>query len=416
MASWSCLGAILARGARAHDEGRLRRLDHGSRQPGCCSKSDDDEAALIAAAVQDTQEDPPVAQVPAAVQKVHHIPVQEDNNELVRLLKEMLTQGLDRRPDSKEEEEEPSPQPPPKKRGRPRKYPRPEESIPAPILKTKKKTTTEAPLVHLLDTPLDRIGDIVDECLLHQQPDDETMQLSFSDDNNLPVWTAEEDVFHDVDSSSSVYETASEVGSTSTGTCDSQRVSSANSSESRQRNGHHRHHHRRGHHGHRRKRPNMTGWPRLKKPRRPALLTLEDDLLPICIATDEDDEEGEDEDEDDFGPPPVLTPIREESSSLLLSSSAVSNAPPSSCGGSSSNGYVMRNKPFQFQRKTLRFVGKRILRPAAQRSAPQRLQYWPCFPSSSSSTSGSKSSSGAGGGSSGRSNGGPLRSGRKPRA
>lgn len=331
---------------------------HASTMAILCSKSDDDEAAATAAVTEEPQED----------------------TELVRLLKEMLTQGLDRRPVDEQQQEEP--QPAARKRGRPRKYPRPES--PPPVQPPpQQQHKTDAPLVHLLDTPLDRIGDIVDERLL--QSPDETMELSFSDDN-LPVFASssileqQEDnsIFHDLEeSSSSVYETASEVGSTSTGTC-----GSANSSEIRRR-----HRHTNGSH-HRRKRPNMTGWPRSKKPRRPALLTLEDDL-PIGGngggTTDEDD--------DDFGPPPVLTPIREESSIDVA-------IPRSSSCGSNSNGYV-RNKPFQFQRKTLRFVGKRILRPAAQRSAPQRLQYWPCFPSNS------KSSGGSGGG---------PRSGRKPRA
>lgn len=151
-----------------------------------------------------------------------------------------------------------------------------------------------------------------------------------------------DDVFHDLESnsgeagsrSSSIYETASEIGSNgSTGTCDS-----------------------RTRKWRRRKRPNMTGWPRsVKKKSRPLSLVLEPD------------------DEDSGLPPAVLSPIREESHN---NSSGVSAESPSR---RSVGSYV--SKPFQFQRKTLRFCGKRILRPAAQRHAPQRLEYWPCFES-----------------------------------
>jgi hypothetical protein len=96
-----------------------------------------------------------------------------------------------------------------------------------------------------------------------------------------------------------------------------------------------------------------------------------------------------DDDDDDEGPPNImLSPIREESTLLVDGSSPNPSqpqpSPRSSSSGANHKSFV--SKPFQFQRKTLRFVGKRILRPAAQRQAPQRLEYWPCFPMESSSS------------------------------
>lgn len=164
--------------------------------------------------------------------------------------------------------------------------------------------------------------------------------------DDCPVLVPHEpaDVFHDLESrsggagsrSSSVYETASEIGSNgSTGTCDSGTRK-----------------------WRRRKRPNMTGWPRSIKKRSKPLPLVALDLH------DDDDDDG----------PPVLSPIREEARNT---SGASVESPSRRSGGA----YV--SKPFQFQRKTLRFCGKRILRPAAQRHAPQRLEYWPCFESAS---------------------------------
>ncbi len=121
----------------------------------------------------------------------------------------------------------------------------------------------------------------------------------------------------------------------------------------------------------------MTGWPRSKR-RRPLQLNIIDDDEDLNLTGDLSC--NGDEDEEDDGPP-VLSPIREESNMVVDGSDPRPQTQPRSS-------YV--TKPFQFQRKTLRFVGKRILRPAAQRHAPQRLEYWPCFPTESSSTSGKR--------------------------
>lgn len=199
-----------------------------------------------------------------------------------------------------------------KKRGRPRKYPLPEETE-----STETAVVADGPLTELLATPLHRIADIVDERIRPDLSDD---PITFEDP--LDAWVSDfearktepaeairngddppfvEDVFHDLDSrstggsggGSSVYETASEVGSQdgSTGTCDSRGGG---------RNGKWR----------RRKRPNMTGWPRSNKKRRP--------LAHLSI---------DPEDENDG--PPVLSPIREESLHNNVSGSSANADSPS---------------------------------------------------------------------------------------
>lgn len=279
------------------------------------------------------------------------VPEEEDEDDrcnMQRVLQQMLTQGVDhQRPASSSHR--------PRKRGRPRKHPLPVEQLPSTSLS------------ELIATPLDRIEDIVDERIVGQQLDD-----LFSDDQfplvedigQVPEAAAVVDppeLFHDlgaegrseVTSSSSVYETASDLGSTSTtGTCDSRR---------------------KGNWHRRRKRPNLTGWPRSKKPRKVT--------TPLFL---DDDDVGDEEESDPEEAQVILGglgTIHEESGSSKDSSGSgilVPVAVPVSPLQRRINGFSL-NKPFSFQRKSLKFVGKRILRPAAQRHAPQRLEYWPCF-------------------------------------
>lgn len=247
--------------------------------------------------------------------------------DLIRALQDMLIKDL-------EQEKKPEV----RRRGRPPKKHR-------TVGKPKEQ---ESSLAEFFATPLERLEDLVDERLLNEP---EVGALSAEDEPMYPAdWVKEPspelpEVFHDIDSnsgsrSSSVYETASEIGSSSTGM-----------SESNQRKVW----------KNRRKRRNMTGWPRSKK-RKP---------VPMSI-------ELEDEMTSDGGPP-SLSPIREEP---VVTDDGSEEDPPPPLQPSPGR-YV--SKPFQFQRKTLRFVGKRILRPAAQRHAPQRLEYWPCFTITSSS-------------------------------
>lgn len=310
---------------------------HASTMAILCSKSDSESEAAVQVApkVAKTVVEPQLPEEEEAKEEVS-----QADGDLVQMLEEMLNQGVEKRPPNNTV----------RKRGRPRKRPLP------PVEQTNGETD-ESPLTNLLATPLERIRDIVDERILP------TESCSFSDEQGLPLaylsecFTVENppemtDVFHDLDSnsgsrSSSVYETASEIGSTSTstGTCDSRRKAWRSSN--------------------RRKRRNMTGWPRSKRRRPPLTLNIidvDDDLN----LTGDLSCNGEDEDDD----PPVLSPIREESTLVVDGSESRPQPQPRSS-------YV--SKPFQFQRKTLRFVGKRILRPAAQRHAPQRLEYWPCF-------------------------------------
>ena len=333
--------------------------------------------------------------------------------EWARTLQEMLTHGLRQRRILRPDQIK-------KKRGRPRKYPLPDDESTAPPadhqVVVEEVVVADGPLSDLLATPLHRIGDIVDERI--RADDDDT--IAFEDSSDDCSWIdglkpttdvdaerrstaaaaaaaalrlndndpfSDQDVFHDLDSqstgesgggasgSSSVYETASEVGSSQEGSTGS--GGGGRSSKWR-----------------RRKRPNMTGWPRSTKKRRP--------LAHLSIDPEDDDDDG----------PPVLSPIREES--------VVGNASSNSAGHNASDSrsvmkiflrpdlfvlnkcfsfYFCRlsfvSKPFQFQRKTLRFVGKRILRPAAHRNAPQRLEYWPCFDSSSAGTASAAAQSSA---------------------
>ena len=259
---------------------------------------------------------------------------EEDEDSLKQVLEKVLNQGLGRR--SVENADR-------RKRGRPRKHPLPAD--PPCCL----------PLVEMLATPLERIEDIVDERIIHQSLQE---AVSMFHEDDLAVLTEEVidtpietpssvDVFHDVEAhsdpgSSSVYETASDLGSTSTsGTCDSRK-----------------------HKWRRRKRPNMTGWPRSKKRKLPP--------INFCHSEASESEALSDD-------PITLSTIHEESSSK----DSIMTAPVAGRSGCSplrrSNDAYPLNKPFHFQRKSLKFVGKRILRPAAQRHAPQRLEYWPCF-------------------------------------
>ena len=275
--------------------------------------------------------------VPDVLASVEEQPEEEDESEaddrckMEQVLEQVLKQGiLDRRPDSTNQR---------RKRGRPRKYPLPSERMPP------------NPVVELIATPLERIEDIVDERIVGiQQPDDVNL---FSDDelvlldeiSHPPVADSGvlPEVFHDIEgrsdmgSSSSVYETASDMSSTSTtGTCDSRRKQ-----------------------WRRRKRPNMTGWPRSKKRKAtPLFLDLSESETLSC--------------DDPITPHNGLGTIHEESNSK--DSSILT--PAETTSPRRLNGW---KPPFHFQRKSLKFVGKRILRPAAQRHAPQRLEYWPCF-------------------------------------
>ena len=313
---------------------------HASTMAILCSKSDSEEKP-IAAGSEPVDESQPVEKTTKDIPPLHPAPTADGY--LVQVLEEVLTQGLEKRPV--------------RKRGRPRKYP-PFSSEPITT------ELVESPLTDLLTTPLERIEDIVDESII---PTGNADDVCLFNDDHLTIdypahnWPSGErdgshpmdgpEIFHDLDShsgsrSSSVYETASEIGSTSTstGTCDSRRKAWRSN---------------------RRKRRNMTGWPRSKR-RRPAALNLinvdEDLNLTGDLSCNADDAI------------PVLSPIREES---VLTDVSDSQRPQSQPRAS----FV--SKPFQFQRKTLRFVGKRILRPAAQRHAPQRLEYWPCFPTES---------------------------------
>lgn len=333
---------------------------HASTMAILCSKSETEADETVTEVISESAAPEPKT-IPKSIPKIvsksvlKSQPLDKDKETtppadgyLVQVLEEVLTQGLEKRPAN-----------PIRKRGRPRKRPLPRNEQSSFDL-------VESSLTELLATPLERIEDIVDERILpnNRNGDD----ICMFDDDDLPIvypadsWTTEgrdhplesSEVFHDLDShsgsrSSSVYETASEIGSTSTstGTCDSRRKAWRS--------------------GNRRKRRNMTGWPRSKR-RRPVALSL--------IDVDEDlnltgDLSCNGEDDDDAMP--VLSPIREES---ILADGSDSRPPPQP-----RSSYV--SKPFQFQRKTLRFVGKRILRPAAQRHAPQRLEYWPCFPTES---------------------------------
>ena len=330
---------------------------HASTMAILCSKSDSDSEAVAKTIPAKEEEKTKVKSrlveepVPPTVKEIP-----SPDSYLVQVLEEVLTHGMEKRPAN-----------PGKKRGRPKKR---------TTSHTNEQPNTElveSSLTEMLATPLERIEDIVDERILPNQDD----ICMFNDDDDLPIvyptepWmtngtdhalTEAPEVFHELDShsgsrSSSVYETASEIGSTSTstGTCDSRRKAWRA--------------------GNRRKRRNMTGWPRSKR-RRPLPLSI--------IDVDEDlnltgDLSCNGDDEDDDGPP-ILSPIREESTLVDASDPRPQSQPRTSS-------YV--SKPFQFQRKTLRFVGKRILRPAAQRHAPQRLEYWPCFSTESSSSTSS---------------------------
>ena len=357
---------------------------HASTMAILCSKSDTEaDAVASTTTAAGTTKTKVAATVIADESQLppEEVPIKErippPDSYLVQVLEEMLTQGLEKRPVN-----------PARKRGRPRKRPLPpnEQSNPATEL-------VESSVTELLATPLDRIEDIVDEGIL---PDDSDHCLFSDDDLVYPPypWTNDNrrddpssvtgldhvspEVFHDLDShsgsrSSSVYETASEIGSTSTstGTCDSRRKA--------WRSG--------GNNLRRKRRCNMTGWPRSKK-RRPLplnIIDVDDDLNLTGNLSCNDDE--------DEGPPNImLSPIREEATLLVdgsspnLSQQQPQTSPRSSSSAANNKSFV--SKPFQFQRKTLRFVGKRILRPAAQRHAPQRLEYWPCFPTESSSGGG----------------------------
>lgn len=352
---------------------------HASTMAILCSKSDTEADAVVASAGSTTTKTKVAAAVMAEesqspLEKVPKERIPPADSYLVQVLEEMLTQGLEKRPAN-----------PVRKRGRPRKRPLPpDQQQSEPPTELVKSSVTE-----LLATPLDRIEDIVDERILPEDSD----HCMFSDDDLVypPYpWTNDSrrddpssvgdlippEVFHDLDShsgsrSSSVYETASEIGSTSTstGTCDSRRKA--------WRSG--------GNNLRRKRRCNMTGWPRSKK-RRPLplnIIRMDDDLnLSGNLSCNDDDD-------DDEGPPNImLSPIREESTLLVDGTSPNPSqpqpSPRSSSSGANHKSFV--SKPFQFQRKTLRFVGKRILRPAAQRQAPQRLEYWPCFPTESSSS------------------------------
>lgn len=313
---------------------------HASTMAILCSKSDTEVDGKPTA----TSEPVPKSQPP---EEIKEIP--PPDGYLVQVLEGVLTQGMEKRPAN---------QTVLRKRGRPRKRPLPPDE-------QSNSQLVESSLTELLATPLERIKDIVDERI---SPTNDICM--FGDDDDLPIvypancWTANRqdrplessEVLHDLDSphsgsrSSSVYETGSEIGSTSTstGTCDSRRKAWRS--------------------GNRRKRRNMTGWPRSKR-RRPAPLNLIDVDEDLNLTGDLSCN-GEEEDDDAM---PVLSPIREES--ILADGSDPRPQPQQR------SSYV--SKPFQFQRKTLRFVGKRILRPAAQRHAPQRLEYWPCFPTES---------------------------------
>lgn len=351
---------------------------HASTMAILCSKSDTESDAVASTTATatgttttKTRTTAEESQLPKDEVAKTSIPPPPDNY-LVQVLEEMLTQGLEKRPVN-----------PVRKRGRPRKRPLPTDEQCNPPTQL-----MESPLADLLATPLERIEDIVDERMV--LPDDGDHCMFNDSDTVYPpnCWITDHrrdnsslptgldhlsEMFADLDShsgsrSSSVYETASEIGSTSTstGTCDSRRKVWRNA----------------GGNNHRRKRRcNMTGWPRSKK-RRPlqlSVINVEDDLnLTGNLSCDEDDDEG---------PPNImLSPIREEST-LLVDGSSPNPSQQQTSPRSSSSGATKSfvSKPFQFQRKTLRFVGKRILRPAAQRHAPQRLEYWPCFPTESSS-------------------------------
>ena len=178
---------------------------------------------------------------------------------------------------------------------------------------------------------------------------------------------------------SSVYETASDLGSTSTtGTCNS-----------------------RNNKKWRRRKRNMTGWPRSKKRKTAALAASASALT--CETYSDEGSEGA----DSLSDVPYLSPCRELISdgdhhqqqqqqqqqpltSLLTTIDEEANCSKDSgpsldtTSATSASCRELRSdykpaKPFQFQRKTLKFVGKRILRQAAQRHSPQRLEYWPRF-------------------------------------
>ena len=291
-----------------------------------------------------------------------------------------------------------------RKRGRPRKYP-----------------IVETPLEQLLSTPLDKIGDMVDEqcsalagdlfgatesfndvaALLQSVPECAgagwdvltTCSISGGNDDRMK----ENGVLVDSDehlssTSASVCESASDLGScTSTGAAT--RYSTSAVAKQRWR---------------KRKR-NLTGWPRSKK--RKPLSSLSQHVVDV---TQDDDSLC---DGDSFSISSELAPATADAgdaqqlSIIVQGSSTTSPAThtvtphsqtnvsedslakkDSTAGGwrTTSNApaaaaalamdYKLA-KPFHFQRKTLKFVGKRILRPANQRQPPQRLEYWPKFTS-----------------------------------
>lgn len=313
---------------------------HASTMAILCSNSDSGSVADVVTSVAEEQPEEEESEV-------------DDRCKMEKVLDQVLKQGLpDGRYDSTAHER--------RRRGRPRKHPLPSERMPK-----------ANPLAELIATPLERIDDIVDERIIGIQPPDAVSLFSDDDDelvlhldgvshppeaNSAGLLPAE--VFHDVEgersevgSSSSVYETASDMSSTSTtGTCDSRRRKQWR----------------------RRKRPNMTGWPRSKKRKAAAPLFM-----------DLSESETLSSSEDPVTPHNGLGTIHEESGSSKDSSPLTS--PVETAGNSSprrmanANGWPGKPTPFHFQRKSLKFVGKRILRPAAQRHAPQRLEYWPCF-------------------------------------
>ena len=292
-----------------------------------------------------------------------------------------------------------------RKRGRPRK-------------RTAVEDKEAVRMARLLATPLDRIEDIVDERIVYEL--ESGSAAAFDDDsctlldsvpdflgtydrsdgsavngpeleqqrNGPEVCLTKAEVLHQVlqsialdlqsdrcsSSTNSIYETASDLGSTSTtasGTCHSRKKW-------------------------RRRKRNMTGWPRSKK-RKPTnnfasdVSEMSNDGTTSLSGSDAPYLSPCREilvDNPSCSEAPNLSTIDEVSSSKNSPASMTAESQTSTGGGSPSSRTSRDNqpqlsKPFQFQRKTLKFVGKRILR--QKRHAPQRLEYWPRFASANES-------------------------------